>query len=936
MLPIDSPRRPRAGRAVAVSLSGALLCAAGGVLVATPAAAVQTVVTAEFPYTGGPQAWTVPAGVVSASFVLQGASGGQGGGAGAAAVGGRGGELRATLVVVPGSIYTVMVGGAGAGAEAGGAGGFNGGGSGGAANGTSIGGGGGGATDLRSGADRLLVAGGGGGSSSSSSPPPDEGFLPSPAAAGGDGGGADGTVGGGDPSGGGGGGGATTTAPGAPGPVSPTSPGYYGGAAGAEGTGGVGGGGFPGGAGGGGGGGWYGGGGGAGANVIDASGGGGGGGSGHADPTATDVVALAGVGGGDGHVTISYLEPIPASIAGTPPAGVLGQPYSFAFSLNAAAGVNCWVSLGTLPPGLDLDAASCTLAGTPRVGGDYPLVIGAGNGVGDPAYVTVTMTVTVPAPPELPSLPSGIELTGTVGEPFSFLLPVVGSPTVTLEDPDGLPAGLTLDPDGLIHGTPTQVDARFGVDVRLVNDAGTNFGSFRFFVDGIPAAFTSGAPTDVTYGRPYSFAFTGTGVPAPRFRLAGGQLPSGLSLDHETGVLSGTTHELGSFPVVIGAQGWGAEVQQAYTLRVLGAAPRINDAPPPATVDTSYWFAFDTTGSNPSPTFTLASGTLPAGLSLYGNGVITGFPTAVTAGSAVTVRATNGTDPAAEQTFTLPVDGRPQGIAGTPPTGVAVGADYTFGYTLTGTPAPTAAVTSGTLPPGLALSAEGYLSGAPTTPGSWTFTVAARGGTGPEASVTSTIEVLAPALTVTGTPPAGGIGEPYAFAFSANGPATFRVSAGALPRGLALYPSGRLSGTPTRAGTFAFTVRAEDGARAEDLAVSMTIRSLPTISICDAAIAEGNTGTRSLTLHLTLSRASTVPVTVRWSTANGTASAASDYVAASGTVTFAAGQTVRTVTVSVKGDRTRERHEAFAVRLASPASAMLGKATGVAGIVNDD
>jgi hypothetical protein len=114
------------------------------------------------------------------------------------------------------------------------------------------------------------------------------------------------------------------------------------------------------------------------------------------------------------------------------------------------------------------------------------------------------------------------------------------------------------------------------------------------------------------------------------------------------------------------------------------------------------------------------------------------------------------------------------------------------------------------------------------------------------------------------------------------------------------------------------------------------IRPLPFLSICAGAVAEGNSGTRTLTLHVGLSRASTVPVTVRWAIANGIATAGSDYKAASGTVTFAAGQTSKTVTVQVRGDPTRERTEVFVVRLSAPAHATVTKGTGIGGIDDDD
>ncbi|MDO7854743.1 glycine-rich protein [Hymenobacter sp. CA1UV-4] len=108
-------------------------------------------------YTGGPQTYTVPAGVTGLTLDMAGASGG--------GAGGRGGRVQATLAVTPGQVLTFYIGGAGAASSASNAaGGYNGGGSSGLASG------GGGATDVRVGgtglADRVLVAGGGGGGSS--------------------------------------------------------------------------------------------------------------------------------------------------------------------------------------------------------------------------------------------------------------------------------------------------------------------------------------------------------------------------------------------------------------------------------------------------------------------------------------------------------------------------------------------------------------------------------------------------------------------------------------------------------------------------------------------------------------------------------------------------------------------------------------------------
>ena len=113
---------------------------------------------------------------------------------------------------------------------------------------------------------------------------------------------------------------------------------------------------------------------------------------------------------------------------------------------------------------------------------------------------------------------------------------------------------------------------------------------------------------------------------------------------------------------------------------------------------------------------------------------------------------------------------------------------------------------------------------------------------------------------------------------------------------------------------------------------------LPSLSIASAAIAEGNTGRKLLVFTLTLSAASATPVAVAWGTANGTAVAGRDYVAGRGTVTFKPGQTRRTISVWVIGDRLREGNETFSVNLTAPANAVLdsgsSRATGT--IIDDD
>ena len=99
------------------------------------------------------------------------------------------------------------------------------------------------------------------------------------------------------------------------------------------------------------------------------------------------------------------------------------------------------------------------------------------------------------------------------------------------------------------------------------------------------------------------------------------------------------------------------------------------------------------------------------------------------------------------------------------------------------------------------------------------------------------------------------------------------------------------------------------------------------------SLAEGNSGTTPFNFTVSLSAAASFPVTVKYATADGTATAP-DYTAhASARLTFAAGQTSKTVTVNVKGDTTIEPDETFFVNLSSPTNAVITDSQGMGTIV---
>jgi PKD repeat protein len=112
----------------------------------------------------------------------------------------------------------------------------------------------------------------------------------------------------------------------------------------------------------------------------------------------------------------------------------------------------------------------------------------------------------------------------------------------------------------------------------------------------------------------------------------------------------------------------------------------------------------------------------------------------------------------------------------------------------------------------------------------------------------------------------------------------------------------------------------------------------PRLSLTSTSATEpDNHQTVPMLFTVRLDRPSPAATTVRWSTANGTATAGSDYQAASGTVTIPAGQTSANFTVTILGDKKREADESFRVTLTNPSGgAVIGQESTLATIVDDD
>lgn len=123
----------------------------------------------------------------------------------------------------------------------------------------------------------------------------------------------------------------------------------------------------------------------------------------------------------------------------------------------------------------------------------------------------------------------------------------------------------------------------------------------------------------------------------------------------------------------------------------------------------------------------------------------------------------------------------------------------------------------------------------------------------------------------------------------------------------------------------------------QTVAVTIADDDAVRLAVADGSVTEGNTGSAALTLAVTLSQATPRTVTVSYATAAGTATAGADFTAVTGgTLSFAPGETSKTISIAVAGDTLDEDDETFTVALANPSNATIADAGATGTILDDD
>jgi Putative Ig domain len=523
-------------------------------------------------------------------------------------------------------------------------------------------------------------------------------------------------------------------------------------------------------------------------------------------------------------------------------------PYSAALEGSGGVGPYSWsIDTGALPDGLTMTSGG-NISGRPSTAGAASFVVRVKDSLGTSSTKPLFIIVAQPPPPlviQTVSLPDT-----TAERPYSqTLLATGGVPPYTWSLASGsLGTGMNLSASGVISGTPTSPGTSVFV-VRLTDSTAQSVAR--------TLAITV-KPADKL--APFGVLET----PDVRSTLNGIASGSGWALDNvgvvevdllidnqKAGVaIYGLNRPdiaavWNSFPDAVHS-GFSFTIDTSkFTIGEHTLAVQLLDAAGNTTVVGTRTVVFQnrvfsitttdiTRGKKGDPysmqllaangklpySWTLVSGSLPAGLSMNASGLISGTPAAFGTFS-FGVRATDATGATSVASFSMIIlsDIEPfrifsSGDLDQGSTGVA----YAYQLLFSGGTAPrTWSPGTGALPPGLSLSSTGVISGTPTLVGVFNFTVQLRDSTPVTVSSQQlTITVIPGPLLVqlAGDLTKGSVNVFYLYTLQVAGgaqPYTWKLASGALPTGLSLNTStGAISGTPTQYGAFSFTGRATD------------------------------------------------------------------------------------------------------------------------------
>ena len=496
------------------------------------------------------------------------------------------------------------------------------------------------------------------------------------------------------------------------------------------------------------------------------------------------------------------------------PTAVVGTDYFTAvIATGGTAPYVYTLSSGTLPPGISFTPAG-VFSGMPTAAGTYAV----GIRVNDAASSSTvnSFTIVVNGAGSLSIVTAALP-TARTNQPYSTTIAASGGrPPYTFSLTSGsLLSGLLLNADGSVTGKAT-VDGSSTFTVRVLDALGaTAQATLTLSSNSSSLTITTVSFINGRIGEAFQQSALASGGNAPySFTLAAGALPAGLTLS-SSGIVSGTPTVGGSFPIVIRvADAAGMTYQTSYRLQIGSTNLAFtNTTLPKPYIGSQYFAPLQAAGGVAPYQFSIASGILPVGLNLASSGEITGT-VATDAGSVVTFRVVDATGASATTTLSLtPIQSALQ-LSFTSIPAARVGQFYLFIPTATGGSGTYVFSVGAPLPLGLFLTPVGNIAGRPKVAGTYTVVIRGQDTSGAVVQNSYRFEVLGDGLQIVVPDlPTARVGQPFILNFNstgASGEVKYDLAIGILPAGLALSSSGSLSGTPTTAGAYRFSVRATD------------------------------------------------------------------------------------------------------------------------------
>ncbi len=565
-------------------------------------------------------------------------------------------------------------------------------------------------------------------------------------------------------------------------------------------------------------------------------------------PTAGGAFSFTAMAQGGGQMvtqafTLTIIAP-PVVTTSTLADGIRGAAYSEALAAVGGDGSYSWTLVaGGLPAGLVLGPAG-TISGTPTAAGVASFTVQVAS-AGLTASANLTLRVLEPL-----MITTTVLSAGVLNTAYSQTLAATGGDgSFAWSLTSGtLPDGLTLAPNGVVSGIPTTLGtSNFQVAVTS-GDGQTTSAALAITINDqvVAPSVTTVALADGGVGAVYTQTLQATdGDGTYTWSITGGALPAGLALTPATGLISGTPNAAGTSNFTVQVTSAGLTATAALTITVQPALSITTTTLPNGVEGAAYAAGLTVSGGDGTNAFSVSTGALPPGLSLdSGTGVISGSPTAAppapTPGgpmaigtSNFTVEVSNGLGQMASQALSISIF-LPVAITTSSLGDGAVGAPYSATLAASGGDGSYMwAVVAGALPGGLTLTGTtGSITGTPAAPGTSNFTVEVTTGDGQTATVGLAMTVTSGPPVITTTTLAGGIlGVAYNQTIDANGgngTYAWAVIAGALPDGLTLGPStGAITGTPTSAATFNFTVEVTSDGQTDTQALSIVVTGAP-------------------------------------------------------------------------------------------------------------